>query len=52
MNIYVRVTDDGGRRLEGYQIVDECELYLNPLCIGSGQGRCSLTRIRRLRFTL
>lgn len=52
MNIYVRITDDGGRRLGEHQIVDECELYFNPLCIGSGQGRCSLTRIRRLRLTL
>lgn len=27
MNIYVRITNDSGRRLGGHQIVDECEFY-------------------------
>lgn len=49
-----RARSNGWRRerLGEHQVADECELYLNPLCIGSGQDRCPLTRIKRLRFTL
>lgn len=34
------------------QIADEFELYLNPLCMASGQGRCPVTWIKRLHFAL
>lgn len=48
----LRATDDNDGRLGGYQIADECGFYFNPLCIGSGQGRCPLTRIKRPRSAL
>lgn len=46
------VMDDNDGRLGEYQIADECGFYFNPLCIGSGQGRRPLTRIKRPRCTL